>query len=631
MSDNGETRKGQRTLSQDDGKPVEMTLPSGVDRDDATLLQRLTDTRADTIHLQQKQQTTLENLDSSMFLALMSGDEEYVRARMRGAKNMSEAEAHLLVKAERKAEEKHYEQEQLARANTPMNGQDRRPGGDKSKFAWYLLFAPDVMEQYEEQQDRKHQQAGRMDIFGGYMKDGVYYDAFGGRFHMATGIYQDKFGGSYDDTGYQYANGSYVTASGMFLDALANTVRLPDGDVYTFAASMKDEPKAAIARFIQEVADADKPVDMNAPEHADTIVAFKNHHALVNNLLRRIAESAGAASDSAPATDGIPAVPAAAAPVESAFVETAGQGAPEAVSGAAANMPAMAASVMPAAGEAYAVASAVAETGTDVRRTAEFQRLANSAPAAAVAMLADPAAGKPTVAHAQYAEQVHGELYGENRFDNMDTITRLEKIIGRLVEKHHEMRLGVTTQEAIEHVDNRAALQLKAALRRFAAAHEEQLNALQMDDVKMVGILTHMNAATRVIALALGEKNVQRYKRTDEGCSCRALKMDDDTMEKLQEPEPIFSFKPLEIAGYDHTGAEHSRFRSPRLAQIAQEIDAKGGLGDNFGQSSLKVDEAKIKALKIEENEPASDRLRNAADEMKAGVARFKKAFHLKM
>lgn len=182
----------------------------------ASLSDLLIGKQPDTINLANKS-TSLENSDSALYAAIISGDTDYVARRMASTGVKGEGAALLLIRTKRKAEEKSFTQTALAVATEKLLQETRRVD---SAQAYVQARNVDAYNAYQD--ERLDAKERRLDIFGGY---------------LAAGIYTDKFGGSYDDYGYTSADGNILKSyGGEVLNKLLGTITLSTGEEHKIAA-----------------------------------------------------------------------------------------------------------------------------------------------------------------------------------------------------------------------------------------------------------------------------------------------------------------------------------------------------------------------------------------------------------
>ncbi len=154
----------------------------------------------------------LGSVDSDLFSAILSGDVEFVRSRFRGNDRMSDAEAILMIRTRRAEEEKvHAKQVATSQFETAQEDPSKKVG---AAFFGGMTYDAFMRNQSRPDNGETRQGVQEADLFGGYIMGGTYRDAFGG---------------TYDQYGYEYANGNYKSASGDLFDMAKGIITLADG------------------------------------------------------------------------------------------------------------------------------------------------------------------------------------------------------------------------------------------------------------------------------------------------------------------------------------------------------------------------------------------------------------------
>jgi hypothetical protein len=181
-----------------------------------------TDDTEDTLlsqKLKNMKEVNLDGLDASIFAAMMSGNEQYVRARLgAGDRKMSEAEALILLKTRQEAEE--VINAEIIRQQEVLAAQEA-----------------DEKEKEEEEFEAKNIRAWDSNFVLGTGQPEYACEP-----HFEGGCYYDADGGRYDPYGYRFKDGSYKDVDGNFYDKKKGTITAADtGKEIEVPKELRDE------------------------------------------------------------------------------------------------------------------------------------------------------------------------------------------------------------------------------------------------------------------------------------------------------------------------------------------------------------------------------------------------------
>lgn len=148
-----------------------------------------------------KGNATLDSVDSELFSAMMTGNEQLIRSRFAANPDhrLSEAEMAILVQTRHMEEVNTYKALEEAEDKKHLLHEEEKA---ESEFIILSRFM-ERADQEESGEPKKDPYA--VDDYGGHLdKDGNYYD---------------RFGGHYDTTGYEFKDGSYTSITGDHFDA----------------------------------------------------------------------------------------------------------------------------------------------------------------------------------------------------------------------------------------------------------------------------------------------------------------------------------------------------------------------------------------------------------------------------
>ena len=622
MSDyQGDIIRGKKALETDDNIVSKPVVPDAVDTDATTLLSRLVDKRPDTIQLQQKNEFSLSTVDSSTFYAIMDGDETAVRGRLGATRDMSDMALNLLVKARQKADEKEYAETILGRAllQKQNDDEDKRPGGVMSRYHWFPLFTPDVTAMIEDTSAKKHAYDRMLNL---YLGINMIEDRYGGRYDTNNNHYYDRFGGRYDERGYEFADGSYLSADGSMLDKAIDAIVLADGVVAKLTPAMKDESAKDVMHKAQDIAEADHidAKDEKKYEAYDDVidvkeglVAAKIKEKLLQNALARRTTTQSATPEIK--DDDIPPVPPsggfsgpAAAAIDSSFVETGTTSTTEAAieSAIPASESAMASAVeaVPAAAITPAsLAAKAAVEGVSIFQTGEFQKIANTRPGAAAHMLQKQGGPKIKEAHVDHINKIKEKLALDGlKFANQSALDDFKDKFDFLVSSYNKVKADHENGADIDIDQETRSYGFKLRMLRHKFEKEQ---GLSLTDNQFLKMLETAGAGTKLASNAAGEVSLQNYIRSELGAAGhygqRAARLSAEDIEQLLKlaKENSFVTSSIQDKMVEDGLARRSRFITGRLAQMAHEIDGIEEIASSFGIAAEKSGGATIDASKI--------------------------------
>lgn len=208
---------GNTDNKDEQGKPAAPTMTVG-----ANLSDMLLGTQNDAIKLRATS-NSLENADSMLLAAILSGDTDYVQRRVNSTGMRGEGATLLLIKSQQKKAETTFIQNLLANAALVAVEDARR----KEEKDWQTTRRMVAEFDYSEEErlrgkKKKHDAeaaAFPIDVYGGYFDD-------------INETYTDKFGGVYDSLGYMHPGGKvYETMFGEIGNLVDNTIKLVSGEL----------------------------------------------------------------------------------------------------------------------------------------------------------------------------------------------------------------------------------------------------------------------------------------------------------------------------------------------------------------------------------------------------------------
>ncbi len=255
----------------------------------------------------------LGSVDSDLFSAILSGDVEFVRSRFRGNDRMSDAEAILMIRTRRAEEEKVYAKEFAA-------SQFETAQEDPSKKVGAAFFGGMTYDAYMRNQSRPdngetRQGVQEADLFGGYVMGGSYRDAYGG---------------TYDQYGYEYANGNYKTIAGDLFDMAKGTITLATGGAVIPLMAGLEKQGAGVLKISVQIGDAVENALAELEQEAAPMVSLAGS-ILTNKGADDIKPSANAVGSGSPSATGSAAAMATTTGVSAIAMETAAPAAAAAV------------------------------------------------------------------------------------------------------------------------------------------------------------------------------------------------------------------------------------------------------------------------------------------------------------
>lgn len=178
---------------------------------------------ADPIIVQPKKPLSLETAGSELYAAIMNGEIHNVRRQLAHGDKMTEAEATMMIRARNKAREKGAKRGYMARECETTQRKKKKSG---EVFYKYLADKTTAA------------RMGRGLRGLGPAPNGV--------------IVTDSFGGRYTAGGYELPDGSFLSTSGEFFNALNKTLTLSDGKAYKIAEDLPVS-MASVVRLAQQV------------------------------------------------------------------------------------------------------------------------------------------------------------------------------------------------------------------------------------------------------------------------------------------------------------------------------------------------------------------------------------------
>jgi hypothetical protein len=202
---------------------------------------------ADPIIVPVKKPLSLETAGSELYAAIMNGEIHNVRGQLAHGDKVTEAEATMLIRARDKAREKGAKRGAMIRECDTAKTKKKKSG---ELFYKYLADKTPIVAR-----------TGRSPARPGT---------------IATGsVSIDGLGGRYTSGGYEMADGSYLSTSGEFYNAISNTLTLANGTSYKMAEDLPVNVASVIrlAQKVRSVRGAAVELDFITPEPAAAAAA----------------------------------------------------------------------------------------------------------------------------------------------------------------------------------------------------------------------------------------------------------------------------------------------------------------------------------------------------------------------